>query len=417
MGKTNNNLYRERLKRIEDAVQLKVPDRVPFFPNLGFFAARYAGLSAEEAFYHTDKWLAANQKLIMDLEPDMYSVAAYPGRVFEALGCKQIRWPGHEGPENSSYQYVEGVIGMEADEYEAFLSDPSDFLIRTYLPRAFGALEPLQNLPSLQALFIGGYKGATSSALFAEPELAKAIKSLYKAGIESRKSNAKMASFNKRMKGLGFPRVFAGPNMNVPFDIVADLLRGMRGAMLDMYRSPDKLLELMERIYPPYLSYTLARVKKNAGISAIYIPLHFGADGFMSEKQFETFYWPGLKKLILALIAEGLTPYPFLEGDFTSRLHYFTELPKGKVVLSFDSTDLVKAKEILGGTACIAGNMPLSLLQSGTPGQVREYSKRLINVVGKDGGFIMSSRVGIDDANPELVRVWADFTREYGEYR
>ncbi len=417
MNKTPDHLYGERLKRVEDAIRLKVPDRVPFFPHLGFFAARFGGLTSEEAFYHADKWLAANQKLIMALEPDMYSVAAFPGPVFEALDCKQIRWPGHGGPANSSYQYVEGVIGMEADEYDAFLADPSDFLIRTYLPRAFGTLEPLQKLPSLQALFIGGYKGATSSAVFAEPEIANALKSIYRAGIEARKSHAKMASFNKRMRKLGFPKIFAGPNMNVPFDIVADLLRGMRGAMLDMYRKPDKLLELMERIYPSYLSYALARVKKNDGISAIYIPLHFGADGFMSVKQFETFYWPGLKRLILDLIAEGLTPFPFLEGDFTSRLHYFTDLPKGKVVLSFDSTDLVKAKEIVGRTACIAGNMPLSLLQSGTPDQVKAYSKKLIDIVGKGGGFIMSPRVGMDDANPELVKVWADFTREYGIYR
>ena len=58
--------------------------------------------------------------------------------------------------------------------------------------------------------------------------------------------------------------------------------------------------------------------------------LHRGADGFMSLNQFETFYWPGLKKIILALIDAGLTPFVFFEGDFTSRLEYLTELPKGK---------------------------------------------------------------------------------------
>lgn len=30
MGKTPQELYRDREKRIEDAIQLKIPDRVPF---------------------------------------------------------------------------------------------------------------------------------------------------------------------------------------------------------------------------------------------------------------------------------------------------------------------------------------------------------------------------------------------------
>lgn len=28
-----------------------------------------------------------------------------------------------------------------------------------------------------------------------------------------------------------------------------------------------------------------------------YLPLHKGADGFMYERQFETFYWPTLRKV------------------------------------------------------------------------------------------------------------------------
>jgi len=35
-------------------------------------------------------------------------------------------------------------------------------------------------------------------------------------------------------------------------------------------------------------------------------PLHKGDDTFMSRKQFETFYWPSLKKVMDALIEEGI---------------------------------------------------------------------------------------------------------------
>ena len=137
----------------------------------------------------------------------------------------------------------------------------------------------------------------------------------------------------------------------------------------------------------------------------------------MSLEQFETFYWPYLKALMLALIDEGLTPCPFLEGDFTTRLKYFTQLPKGKVLAFVDGTDIYEAKKILGNTLCKSGMMPLSLLQVGPIERVKQYARELIDVVGKHGGFIMAPRSVMDNADPELVRVWVDFTKEYGVYK
>ena len=65
---------------------------------------------------------------------------------------------------------------------------------------------------------------------------------------------------------------------------------------------------------------------------------------------------------------------------------------------------------------CIVGGMPISLLQTGTPDQVRAETKMVIDTFGQDGGFIMSSSTVLDEADPELVRVWVDATREYGVY-
>jgi uroporphyrinogen-III decarboxylase len=148
-----------------------------------------------------------------------------------------------------------------------------------------------------------------------------------------------------------------------------------------------------------------------------FMALHRGSDEFMSPKQFETFYWPGLKTLLLAMTDNGLTPFVFWEGIWDQRLEYLRELPKGKVVGWFDRTNLFRAKDMIGDTMCICGDMPLSLLQTGTPEQVKDYAKRLIDVVGKDGGFMMGSNTVLDSAEPELVKVWVDFTREYGVYQ
>ena len=51
-----------------------------------------------------------------------------------------------------------------------------------------------------------------------------------------------------------------------------------------------------------------------AGNPRVFIPMHRGADNFMSEEAFTKFYWPTFKALIEALVAAGLTPMPLFEG-------------------------------------------------------------------------------------------------------
>jgi uroporphyrinogen-III decarboxylase len=137
----------------------------------------------------------------------------------------------------------------------------------------------------------------------------------------------------------------------------------------------------------------------------------------MSLEQFKKFFWPTLKKLVEGLIEGGCTPNLFWEGDVASRLEVIRDIPRGKAIYSFERTNIFRAKEILGDTVCLKGNVPLSLLATGTPDDVKQYCKKLIDVVGKGGGFIMDSSTVIDDAKPENLKAMFDFTREYGVYR
>ena len=412
-----NQDYQKRVKRVEEAIALKTPDRVPFFPITGLMARKYIRITAEEAFYNYEAWFQANKKMILDLEPDMYwpAVAVYPGRALEAVKIRQLRWPGPGGaPKDTGIQFVEGEY-MKADEYDLFIDDPTDYIIRVYLPRVFDSLEPLKNIPPIKMLFYGGYRGILTSAVLADPALVKALESLYKTALESAAFLKALAEFNEAMAGLGFPVAFGGGVIRAPFDVFSDVHRGMRGSMLDMYRQPDKLLEAMEKVTPILIQDAVLAAKRS-GIKRIFIPLHRGADGFMSDEQFQRLYWPGLKRVMLELIDADLTPCPLFEGRYASRLEYLNTLPKGKVMGMFDNTDIAKAKEIVGDTICICGNMPVSVLQMGTPEKVRELTKQQIEAAGRGGGFIMCCKGVLDEADPELVKVWAEATREYGDY-
>lgn len=418
MKKSAEELYYERKKRVEDAIALKVPDRVPiWFQDASFFPAKYTGMTFREAMYESDRIFSAYIKTFIDFEPDMYFNPGHalhtPGAALDAVRCKQVILPGQGIPVNHSFQFVEAEY-MKAEEYDEFINDPTTFTISKYLPRIYEALIPLETMPPITGLLLG-YFGMPMSASFATPEIVGALRSFYEAGLIVQKHQAKAVSFIKEMTDLGFP-LACGAITLAPFDLVGDTLRGLRGIMLDMYRCPEKLLTAINRVTPLMIGNAIAQAKAS-GCPGVFIPLHKGSDGFMSLEQFKTFYWPSLKKLILTFIDEGLTPCPFFEGDHTQRLEYLADLPKGKILGFFDATDIYKAKEIIGKTMCMSGFMPLSILETGTSEEVKTYAKKLIDVVGKDGGFIMGPRTAMDEANPELVKVWFNFTKEYGVYR
>ena len=138
----------------------------------------------------------------------------------------------------------------------------------------------------------------------------------------------------------------------------------------------------------------------------------------MSNEQFAEFYWPSLKQVILALIDAGLTPMPFFEGDYTSRLEFLAELPPGKVLGHFDIIDKQKAKEIIGDVICFWGNVPAQMLVTGTPEQVKDYVKELIDIFGDNGGLIVDGAVdGVPpESKPENVEAMTQAVFEYGVY-
>jgi len=416
LDKTNEQLYQEREKRISDAIQLKITDRVPIMTMAGYFPAKYTGIKCTDAFYNYDSWLAAYKKTLLDFGPDMVHIQPFfPGSVLEYLDPEEIKWPGHGVSEDHGHQSIEGEW-MKADEYDAFLTDISDYMLRVYLPRRYGILKSLQKLPPLSSAIFGYRAMAVPMAM---PEINAALETFLKASKELTRWESTMgasglATFGEEIKKIGFP-LLTQSHAPAPFDIIPDHLRGLRGAMLDIYRQPDKLLQACEKLLPIVLDRAVAAAKKS-GNPRIFLVLHNGSDSFMSLKQFDTFYWPTFKKLILSLIQEGLTPCVFFNGDCTSRLEHLLELPKGKVLIHFEVSDIFRAKEILKDHMCIEGNVPTSLLQTGTPKDVIAYSKKLIDIVGKDGGLIMSTSSPVDDVNPENLKALYDFTREYGKY-
>ncbi len=407
-------LYEQREKRINDVISLRKPDRVPILCAFGSFAAQYAGITHKEEQYDVEKHYEADYVTSMAYEPDMAGASLFFGPALDALDYRQLKWAGHGLPDNVPYQYVEGEY-MKEDEYDAFLYDPSDFVARTYWPRVFARLAPFGQLPPLRRIlsyFMGGGMGFMP---FGTPEGIEALEALKKAG-EAALINMKAAvAFVQRVTEAGFP-ITCGGATEAPFDALGDFFRGTRGLMIDMYRRPDKVIAACEKLLPMMIDEAVTGCRLT-GNPRVVIPLHKGQEGFMSLDQFRRFYWPTFRELLHALAKEGLNPMVIVEGVYNSRLDIIKDVPAGKIVYWFEDVDMVKAKEVLAGTACIMGNVPLSLLVSATPERVREYCRKLIDTVGKDGGYIMSpAGADLEDCKFENIKAMFEATREYGVY-
>ena len=408
--------YKDRITRIKDAIQMKkLPDRVPVFLTPSFFPMYYAGITPQESMYNYDKCCMAFKKFVMDFEPDGHLGAVVPGtgKALEILDYKLYSWPGHGVSPEQSYQANEGEY-MKANEYDALIDDPSNFFSNTYLPRVFGALEGLKMLPTLTGI-LEMYGVAVNFIPFGLPPVQAAYKALFEAGAEALKWIGAIGAWNDEILAAGFPIIVAGYT-KAPFDVIGDTLRGTRGVMLDMYRQPEKLLEALDGLIPIMIKMGVGTAQM-AGHPLIFMPLHKGADGFMSDEQFKKFYWPTFRKVMMGLIAEGVVPMPAAEGRWTTRLEVVQDLPKGKTLWMIDQSDIAKAKKTLGKVACMFGNVPSALLALGTPQEVKDYVKKCIDVAGKDGGYIVSNGAFFDQAKAENVHAVVDATREYGIYK
>ena len=414
MTKTPEQLKAERTKRIQAAYELKRPDRVPIVLNLGYMLARLGGISYAELEENPERAQELLEEYALYYQPDRISGGAIPGKVNRILGDRMTKWPGYELPDDQPFQFKEGEY-MKEDEYDEFIDDPSDFAIRKFLPRGFSMLEGLAMLPPL-ATAVMGHGALPTIGMLNAPPVRTALQSMIKAAESFLEAGDRPVKNAQRMADLGFPTGmdFAGIAA-APFDFIGDTLRAMRGSMMDMYRRPEKLLAAMEKARKITLKACIQGAEMT-GNNVIMMPLHRGSDGFMSIKQFETFYWPQLKGLMLDMIDAGLIPAPFYEGIWDNRLHYLRDLPKGKTRGSFEKTDMFKAKEIIGDIMCLTGGFPVSLLQTGTPEKVQEHTKKMCEAVGKNGGFIMAAGSAMDYCNKELVKVWVDSTKEFGRY-
>jgi hypothetical protein len=407
--------FKIRAQRNVDAYNLKEPDRVPVSLPIGDLPYLLNGVNCHTFMYDAEKAVEAcktfNAKYAAELE---YYAAPMttPAKVLDIMDYKLYAWPGHGlSVDAPGYQFIEGEY-MSADEYEDLIRDPSDFWLRTYLPRVFGIFDsfslfsPLTDIVEIPTGQIG---------ILGHPKVKATLRKLLEASDELERRAAITGPYMGLGQANGYP-VTRGSIGLAPFDIIGDTLRGTTPIMKDMYRHPENLLKALDVIADIQIHSILSSPEVHNLIS-IFFPLHKGADGWMSPKQFDKFYLPTLKKVMDALIKEGLICTLFAEGSYNTRLEAVNIFPKGSVTWLFDQTDMARAKQLLGKECCIQGNVPSSLIVTGNPKDVKAYCRKLIETCGPGGGYILAAGCVAENPRLENLRAMLEAVKEYGVYK
>lgn len=407
--------YRERAGLIASAYQLRQDQkRVPNCPMTTFGPTNLAGLTGYQAMYEPELTGKAYLDFCTTYKPDAAGAATMLmyGPALESLQYKLYKWPGNGVAKELYYQFCEKEY-MKADEYDWLIGDPTDFWLRSWMPKTHGALAPLANIPPIYGTMELPMSGPWLTQL-GTPAMQKALKALMEAGKHAFDWINKLDPLMDEIMATGYP-FGSGGVTKAPFDVLSDSLRGTTPTMLDLFRRPEKVLEACERLVQPMIDLGVSSAAANNN-PTIFLPLHKGADNFMSDEQFMEFYWPTLKKVMYGLAEAGCVPACFVEGAYNQRLEHLRETSDIRCFYLFDRTDMALARKILGGRVCFGGGFPVSMILTASPAKVRDETRRLLDAAAGDKGYILSVGCALDEAKAETMQAYMEAGREFGIY-
>jgi len=344
-------------ERMEAAVRLEPTDRIPCAPLMDvYFPARYKGWTTAKGLRN----LRAGFEAIVDIFDDIggwdgmllpgYSLPLTP-HLYSGVAIGKTINPGRELGENDVAQFVE-TVALAREDYDGIIKLGWN-LFRENVKDRFNSHPPERII------------GWTQNQM-----------EQYKYELERWKS-----------KGI---RSLCGAITLSPLMILSTS-RSLLEITKDIYRIPDQLEAVMDAMVDDLIADSL-EAAKISGEPGVMLVMERGGCFYYSMEIYERFEYPYMKKMVDAFAAEDLITVMHLDQDYTMNLPYFKDLPPKMVVAELDSmTDIFKAKEVLKGHMCIAGDVPAALTCLGTVEEVEAYCRKLIDTVGQDGGFILST--------------------------
>ena len=379
-------------ERIEAAYRMEVTDRVPVTPIICYMIPYLAGMTVKEMFNEPEKHVQAFldfQDLVGDnCEPNILVLNHLS--MFGRVGWDQatLDWRVYDEfpPQGNVPNLFEKPI----------IEDYDDVMARGFAPILFN--KKLENQI---------WERSIDDFLYYQ--------------FEYRDRWAK--AWRRFVDETGVP-LLKGARACHPLDLL-QYYRGIYNLTMDIYEQPDRVRQFCQWIveYETYQAMDEAMAMGAGDVpGADVIFFVNGGPPGMSPGIYDEFYWPYAKEMIDIWVNRGFKVWNHWDNDHTPYLETIKTitdgLPKGKIVMDFEKTDMKKAKEVLGGTVCIAGNVPSALLVYGTTEEVDAYCKQLIEDCAEGGGFILEAECEVPwDSKPDNIRAMIDAAEKYNPYQ
>jgi hypothetical protein len=367
--------------RVDAAIRLELLDRAPIAPLIIYFNAYYNGLDTKAFLFEPGKgsWAAWRTFDRLGGWDGWYSGSGgirNPDAVRYSLPIREDL-PGYGLPDDAPLpQYVEKTV-MTVEDYDAIVEKGFVTWFGEIMVRAHPGVD-------LQAI---------QSAPHPTDEDPKATR--------------------KKLDEKGVSLLMGGTAF-VPADLFS-MLRTFKEFSFDLARVPEKVVAAANALWAPLTQLGIHNARES-GSDVVWLGGWRTSASFLSPRQYARFVAPTLKLQVEMVVAAGMTPLLHFDANWTPMLSLLRELPAKKCILAADQeTDLYKAKEVLGDRMCLMGNVSPQLLTLGTVDQVVEETRHLMDVVGKGGGFILSSGCEVPyNAKPENVAALIETGKTYG---
>ncbi|WP_195268201.1 uroporphyrinogen decarboxylase family protein [Eubacterium sp. 1001713B170207_170306_E7] len=352
-------------KNFTDVYDGIIPKRVPVGAVLPLeFCIQYGGLKLGETQWTLEGVYEAADKLCSELPLESVPLGTprYPAYL-TLLGAKTYVMG------DSGFMQHPEVVGMEPEDYVAFINNPRDFIIETVFPKLFTSWEKDSVGRTL----------AFAQALLAHNDYQNQHAAIIK------KLREEHTFFTPPVGSLG--------GVTAPFDYLADFLRGFTGITKDIKRCPEKIAEACNAILPFLFEKGLPSNPNKYGQT--FMPLHMAT--YLRSQEFDKFYWPSFCRLVEAFHNAGQPCYIFCEADWTRYLDYLVELPEG-TRFCFEYGDPQTIKDKLGKKHILSGLYPVTYLKTATKQQCVDKVKELIDIMAPGGNYIFNF-----DKNPFVM--------------
>jgi hypothetical protein len=371
------------IERVGTVLDLKEPDRVPIWVLMDWLPAKYYDITVEELVFNPVKAQKANEWIFnkvggFDLGiagGAMYPIHINPFPIIYSSYYLDWKLPGRQLSKNTSPQLAERSTTnpiITVEDYDSIITDG----------------------------FLKFFNFRNASML------------------DLMKLNKKVDHIAKNTKR--WLEVYKVPPLTdsgafLPFEVLS-YLRGSTNFMKDTYRCPEKIREVSDFMIDGMIALSEYAASLTGGNTILMGNIRSSGD-FISLKTFEELVWPYFKKMVTKFLEDGYVVQLHNDTNWTDRLHYLTELPKGKIYMHMDErTDIKKAKEILGDHMAIEGNFKPSLFTLGTPNQIEKRTKEIIDDCAEGGGLWVGVEIP-DDAKLENLKALCDTCKTYGAYR